>query len=91
MSRFFNARFEILIRFFAEAVHLHNRIPVSVQMEQICIGMQKAFRQKFFQRRFGKSVDIHRVPAAEMGDGFNNPGRTVVIDTEVMCFIRITD
>ena len=71
MSRFFNARFEILIRFFAEAVHLHNRIPVSVQMEQICIGMQKALRQKFFQRRFGKSVDIHRVPADKQRKRFD--------------------
>ena len=27
MSRFFNACFEILIRFFAESIHLYNRIP----------------------------------------------------------------
>ena len=62
-----------------------------LQVVNILDGVQPSLGMKQLHAFDAQSVDIHRVAAAEVSDRLDNPRRTVVIDAEVMGFVRITD
>ena len=49
---------EVFIGFLPEALHRHNGLPVGVQMEDICVLVDKAGAYEFLQGGLGEAVDV---------------------------------
>ena len=62
---------KIVIRSLPKSLHCNDRLLMAVQMKNIRILMNKASRNKFFQRRLGKPVNIQCIPADQQGKAFD--------------------
>ena len=68
---------EILIAFLAEALHGNDVITVSVEMENVAVGMDKSVANEFFQSLLAEAVNIKGITAYKQGEILYLLGRTL--------------